>query len=111
MQIDEEQNHRWLILIVSLFVEIVMSFVLCVIVMRTLVGVVTLPDSVFGLSRPNFKLALLAATIVATVSCCASILIFVVTRPSRQWASIVPAGVIPILGVIGFCFFLIAGIG
>ena len=108
MQIDRDKPQQLLILIVSLLVGLLMSFGLCIAIMRTLVGAVALPGSSFGVSRPNFLLASLAATIVASVAAFMTSLVFFAVPPRWKWAAIVPAVFVPVLGVIGFAIFLMS---
>lgn len=112
-QIEDKQQKtttKWRILFLSLVLGTVVSHVICLGLVRTLVGVVHFDDAILGISRPNFQMALFFSFLVSLPTVSVTSAVFLIARQSRKWTAIIPAGLVPILGGGAVFFFLLTGL-
>ena len=102
---------RYSVLACCLINGMLLSYGICVLAMRFIVGPVELPGSTFGISEPNFQLVNLAAMLLTVPMLCATTILFAILKPGQKWWILVPALAIPIVGGCGFMLLLMGGLG
>ena len=106
-----DETSGWKPLVVSIIVSGLLSYSLCILVMKMLVGSPGAFEAVLGLSRDNFRFASFVAGFTFLISICGDSLLFAVLSQRRKWLTLIVAIGLPLIASALFALFVIAGLG